>query len=453
MMKKLIIFLIVLLFFPLSGRAAGQVKVAVASGAISSSGTGTADFTISGFGTPKACIILLSFDTTDDTAISVQNRASIGFSDFTNHRSITHQAEDASARVDSDARKSATKAYVILDIAGVVDIDGTASTITDGVQLTNTTNTSASAVFATVIMFNGSDLQVSLDSVTINSTVGLTTVTTTGIPQDLVFFIGTDIAGEDSSSTAINNSFGVVDISNDQATIVNRSMGWCSDHNNNVGSPFSVIRNDRALTMITEAGVLDWGIELTSATTTSYTVTTRDVTPGNGMEVYALALDLDDRGSKIGSVDSPTSGATWTPSVSLGFTPQHVGLGVTQAQVEGTIEDDADAGSMGISSNTGTGEETFHGWYSDDGGATTDTANNFRSRVIDFRNDDTSVIVQDHSHSSFDSGGWTYTINTENETIARKWFYWAIEVASAPPATNPRAIIIGELMEWKGVKW
>ena len=443
-MKKLAIFLLALLFLPLSAKAAGQIKVAVVSGAISSSGTGTADFTKSGFGTPKACIILLSFDTTDDTAIAVQGRASIGFSDFTNHRSITHQDEDGSAKVDADARKSATKAYVILDVGGAVDIDGTASTITDGVRLTNTTNASTTAVFAIVIMFGGTDLQVSLDSVNVNSTVGLTTVTTTGIEQDLIFFIGTDISGEDSSSTAINNSLGVVDVSNDQATIVNRCIGWAVDHNNTVGSPFSVIRNNRALTMITEAGALDWGIELTSATATSYTITTRDVSPGNGMEVYALALNLDDRGSKIGSVDSPTSGATWTPSVALGFTPQYVGLGVTQAQVEGTIQvDTVDAGSLGISSNTGTGEETFHGWYDDDGSTSADTANNFRSRVLDLRNDDTSVVIQDQSHSSFNSGDWTYTINTENETIARKWFYWAVEEASPPPLANPRAVIIG----------
>lgn len=424
---------------------AGQVKVAVVSGAISSSGTGTADFTKSGFGTPKACIVLLSFDTADDTVVAAESTESIGFSDFTNHRCITHQDEDGAAKVDSDARKSATKTYVLLDIPNAaVDIDGTASTIADGVRLTNTTNISASAVFATVIMFSGTDLQVSLDSVALGNGVDLTTVVTTSIPQDLVFFIGTDISGEDSSSSGINNSFGLADISNDQATIVNRCMGWASDHNNTVGSPASVIRNDRCLKMLTETAGDDWGLELTAATTTSYTVTTRDISPGASMEVYALALNLDDRGSKIGSVDSPTSGATWTPSVALGFTPQYVGLGVTHAEVEGTIESDADAGGLGISSNTGAGEETFHGWYNDDGGPNADTANNFRSRVLDLRNDDTSVIVHDHSHLSFDASGWTYTINTENEAIARKWFYWAIEEASA--ATNVNADVVNMLL-------
>ncbi len=410
---------------------AGQVKVAVVSGPISSGGAGTADFTKPGFGTAKACKIFLSFDTADDANVAAQGKASVGFSDFTNHRCITHQDEDGSAKVDSDARKSATKAYVVLDVVGAVDIDGTASAITDGVRLTNTANVSASPVFATVVMYGGADLQVSLDSVILGNGIDLPTVVTTGIPQDLVFFIGTDISGEDSSSTAINNSFGVVDISDDQATIVNRCMGWTSDHNNNVGAPSSIIRNDRCLKVLTEAGGDDWGLELTAATATSYTVTTRDVSPGAGMEVYALALNLGDRGSKVGSVDSPVSGASWTPPVALGFIPQYVGLGVTHAQVEGTIEADADAGGLGISSNTGPGEETFHGWYDDDGGANTDTANNFRSRVLDFRNDDTSVIVHDHSHSSFQLGDWTYTVNTENEVTARKWFYWAIEEASA----------------------
>ena len=422
---------------------AGQVKVAVVSGAISSSGIGTADFTKPGFGTPKACIVLLSFDAVDDTGVSAEGKASIGFSDFTNHRCITHQDENGSAKVDSDDRKSATKAYVLLDIAAVVDIDGTASTIAEGVRLTNTTNVSASAVFATIIMFGGADLQVSLDSVTLGNGTDLTTVVTTGIPQDLVFFIGADISGEDSSSSGINNSFGVADISNDQATIVNRCMGWASDHNNNVGSPACIVRNDRCLKVLTEAAGDDWGVELTAATATSYTVTTRDISPRAGMEVYALALDVDDRGSKIGSVDSPTAGATWTPAVALGFMPQYVGLGLTHAQVEGTIEADEDTGGLGISSNTGTGEETFHGWYNEDASAAANTNNNFRSRVIDFRNDDVTVLVHDHSHSSFNNGNWTYTINTENEITARKWFYWAIEELSAGVDELGEATAIG----------
>ncbi|KKL87449.1 hypothetical protein LCGC14_1934560, partial [marine sediment metagenome] len=80
--------------------------------------------------------------------------------------------------------------------------------------------------------------------------------------------------------------------------------------------------------MLTEVGANDWALEVTALehTTDTWTVTTRDTGSGAGMEVYSLALDLDDRKAKVGSVNGPVAGSTWTPSVSLGFTPQYVGL-------------------------------------------------------------------------------------------------------------------------------
>lgn len=417
---------------------AGDVTVAVVSGQLSTTAGGQLDLTKAGFGTPKACIVLVSFDAADDTSVAAEGKVSIGFSDFTVNadRCITHQDEDNSAKVDCDAAKFSNRAYVVLDTGGAIDVTGVAQTITDGVRLKNTAGEApASAIFATVIMFGGADLQVSLDRIATPNGVGNTTVVTTNIVQDLVFFIGTDITAEGSANTGINNSFGVASISSDQATFVNRCIGWASDHNNTAGSPSAIIHNDQCLGILTEAGAEDWGLEVTAATTTSYTVTERVASSGANMEVYALALDLDDRGSKVGSVDGPISGASWTPSVALGFTPQYVGLGLTQLASENTADTTNDAGSHGISSNTGAGEETCHSWYNEDGAATTNTNNLFRSRVIDFRDDNVTTVLQDHSHSSFNNGGWTYTINAENEFTARKWFYWAIEEAAAASPT------------------
>lgn len=430
---------------------AGDVTVAVVSAALSTTDGGTTDFTKADFGTPKACMVLVSFDAVDDANVADEEKASTGFSDFTNHRSISHQSEHASAKSDTNKLKSATKAYVVLDVAGAVDFSGTASTITDGVRLTHTTGESpASAVFATVVMFGGADLQVSVDSIALTNTLNSTTLTTTSIDQDIVFFIGLDDNAEDNASNNVVSGFGAAHIdTSDHTTFVNRSMSWSEKHNANSARVYALVANDRCLGLVEDDGSVLWGIELTAATTTSYTITVRDVVPGNDMEVYALALDLDDRGSKIGSVDSPTSGATWTPSVTLGFTPQYVGLALTHAQAEGTVEGDADARGLGISSNTGSGEETCHSWYSEDAAATMNTANLFRSRAIDFRDDVQTTVIQDHSHSSFDSGGWTYTINTENETTARKWFYWAIEEAAVAGAANPLA---GSLAS-TGVGW
>ena len=410
---------------------AGDVKVAVVSAALSTSGTGTTDFTKASFGTPKACIVLLTFDDADNTSVAGEGRYSIGFTDFTLNKCVGHQDEDASASVDCDVFKASDKCYVMLGIGGSPRIDGSASTITDGVRLTNTTNIGGDAPFATVIMFGGADLAVSLDVVIPPNSVGGTVVTTTSIDQDLVFFITSKTGVEDAGNSGIDISFGVAHIdTSDHATFVNRAMGWASDQSNSNGSPALTVRNDRCLKILLENGTANFGEELTAATSTSYTLTERDATSGNNKGIYARALDLDNRKSQIVRVDGPTSGATWDPTVSLAFTPQYVGLGLTHAQSENAVEADADAGGAGISSVSGSGEETCHSFYNEDAAATTNTNNLFRSRAIDLRSHDVATVVQDHSFLSFDSTGWTYTINTENEAIARKWFYWAIEEAA-----------------------
>ena len=326
-----------------------------------------------------------------------------------------------------------------------VNFSGTASIITDGVRLTHATGEVSLGEFTTVIMFGGADLAVDLRSSAINSSQdGTASITHSGFTDGndkLIFFIGSDISGEDSASTGINNSFGVCHATGSDSggwTLVQRCFGFSSDHGNASGRPQSIMSTDRVLDILTEVGGQDWGLEVTALSNSggTWTVTTRDNGSGAGMEVYSLALDLDDRSAKVGSVDSPTSGATWVPSVSLGFTPQYVGLGVNDLPTEDTINTTSNASPLGISSNTGSGEETCHSWYNHSA-AITDTNNLFRSRAIDLRNSNVSTVVQDHSHSSFDSGGWTYTINTENETSAKKWFYWTIEEAAAvgPPPT------------------
>jgi hypothetical protein len=426
---------------------AGDVKIAVVGRALAESSTGTADFTKVGFGTPEACIIIATLDITNDTSVFDESIASIGFSDFTSDYCIAHQDDNSSSKVDCDAYKSNTYSYYLFLASGTVRKRGTASAITDGVRLTNSLGTFVS--FATVIMFGGADLAVSLQSSAINSSAdGTATISHSGFTDGndkLIFFIGSDISGEDSASSGINNSFGVCHATGSDGggwTFSQRSIGWASDHNATEGAPHAEITNDRVLNIITEAGGEDWGLEVTDLehTTDTWEVTTRDNGAGAGMEVYSLALDLSDRSAAVFDTTLPTSGATWSPSLSLSFIPQYVGLGLTglstisDRSVGGTIASDATAGPMGISSNAGSGEETCHSFYNAYNTVTTDTANLFRSRVIDFRDDDTATVEQDHSHLSFDSGGFTTTINTVNGS-ADIIMGWAIETNEKPSET------------------
>ncbi|KKL20217.1 hypothetical protein LCGC14_2457670, partial [marine sediment metagenome] len=309
-------------------------------------------------------------------------------------------------------------------------------------------------------LYGGADLAVDLRRSAINSTQnGTATIAHSGFTDGndkLIFFIGTDIATEDSAGTGINNSFGVCHATGSDAggwTFVQRSVSWSSDHNNVAGSPASRMTTSRVLDILTETGGADWQLEVTALdhSPAEWTVTTRQTGAGAGMEVYSLALDIDDRSGKVFSVDGPTSGATWVVT-GIGFTPQYVGLVLTAHTLEVDIRTDAQAGAHGISSNTGSGEETCHSWYNEDAALDTVTNNLFRSRVIDFRDDDVTTVIQDHSHLSFDSDGFTTTINAENETTARKFFGWAIEkAAAAGPITlglaseTDAALVLGRL--------
>lgn len=420
---------------------AGDVTVAVVSAQMNTGATATTDFTKTGFGAPKACIVIVGNDNHDGTTVDADSKVSIGFSDFTNNFCVSHQDEDASTKVDCNAVKSNTDCYRIMDDSGTLAGAGTATIVTDGVRLTND-DAFDIAVYATVIMFGGADQAIDLRSTGVNFTKdGTATITHAGLTDGndkLIFFIGTDISAEDSASTGINNSFGVCHVSGSDAgghTFTQRCMGWASDHNNADGSPSSIISTDRVLDIITETGGQDWGLEVTAFSSSggTITVTTRDNGSGAGMEVYSLILDLDNRKASVFSVDSPISGATWVVT-GFGFIPQYVGLGLTHLTAEDSIATDTNAGGHGISSNTGSGGETCHTWYNEDAEPATDTKSLFRSRVIDFRDDAGTTVIQDHSHLSFDSDGFTTTINTENETVAKKCMGWAIEEVAAAGA-------------------
>ena len=99
------------------------------------------NFTKSGFGTPKACIVLITDEPPSSESIATKDRVSIYFSDFKNQR------------------------YAMMN-QGNVGYSGVVSPIVDGVRLTPAKGSKPSTdELATVIMFGGSDLDISLDVV------------------------------------------------------------------------------------------------------------------------------------------------------------------------------------------------------------------------------------------------------------------------------------------------
>lgn len=426
---------------------AGDCKIDVVSGAINTGASATTDFTITGFGTPVACIIKITFDTTDGSTSDAEYRYSLGFSDFTNHRSISGQTEDASANEDANHARSATLAYRLLDVAGSAVGSGTASAITDGVRLTNGDAFTAAA-FVTVTLIGGADVSALVGTVTANATENLTTVVTTSIDQDIVFFVG-NMTNSTSIQSNVIGSYGVATTGREAGqSIANKSLSWSVDQNGSVGDPFGHVNSNRCLSLSNpsgSAGSISWGIELTAADATTFTVTSRDGAPGSGQDSYYLAIALDPTGTRlksaIGSIDSPVASGNWSKG-SIGFKPQYVELGITQVIAEDTSYGNGTVGSIGWSS-VGVTAEAAHSVYDEDGSATINANNCFRSQAIYQFDNDGSTIAYDLSFSSFDAGGWTYSQVGTPSTTASKWIWVAIEeaptgadIARDPPAGN-----------------
>jgi hypothetical protein len=130
--------------------------------------------------------------------------------------------------------------------------------------------------------------------------------------------------------------------------------------------------------------------------------------------------------SEIGSIDSPTASGNWSKT-GLPFKPQYVGLAVNNIDAESTIKGDGQAGALGMSHNTGSGEEACLSWYDEDGTASVNSNSMFKSQAILLQDDGVTGDTYDLSHSSFDDDGWTYSqVGTPSGT-ASKWIYWAIE--------------------------
>ncbi|KKK48604.1 hypothetical protein LCGC14_3143450, partial [marine sediment metagenome] len=187
-----------------------------------------------------------------------------------------------------------------LDMAGQIDLNN------------NNIIAGGTAAFVTAVLLGGADLNFSLNSTVIASAQnGTATIAHSGFTDGndkLIFFIGTDISAEDSANSGINNSFGVCHVTGSDGggyAFVQRCMGWASDHGNNDGSPSAILSTEHVLDIVTETGTEDWALEVTafSSSSNTITVTTRDAGAGANMEVYSLALDLDDRSAAVGSTD------------------------------------------------------------------------------------------------------------------------------------------------------
>lgn len=289
--------------------------------------TGNQDYTITGFGTPVAVMIIGSSNTSFDTKQADAN-TSIGFSDGTNSRATTAGYEDNVGT--SDARRMAVDAvYVRNRPTAPQTVDAVAefvSFITNGVRL-NWTTVPPTVRKITVILFGGTGVTARVGDFTPSGSVG-GTVAISSLPArpEVVFFISNDktfdAVGAITNAVVGIGSFGIA--TNNNGSFKNASISISHDHFADTARAGTVIYNNRCCCNVdARTAQVNFAGEMTAQTSSSFTITTR---VNNAIdEVGYLSLNLNGDSFDIVNqlfTNSVTT-QTWPTGGGLAFAPKY----------------------------------------------------------------------------------------------------------------------------------
>lgn len=337
--------------------------------------TGTQDFTISGIGTPKGCIILVGGNDDDEVdAASVQ--CSIGFSDGTDHACIGWASEDNLA----DGNTSRVWSFAAcVDLpnyngSGPVVVSRSATMITDGVRLDfNVVDGIAHSI--TVIFICGPDASCKVGKFNMADHTGSPNqtldVTGHGFDPNLVFFGGCfAIAGLNESAsnytTSATYSLGIGCL-DDASTVRTLLTSWSHRDTRASGQPSFYSESGTqgaiftsfvgaATGALTKVGT----VNLDAFITDGFRV--KDVPGADPPAIVYLAINLNGVSVNTAVWDSPTSDT----QVNVAFTtkPGSVFLMGTSADALGDKTDTQQSGnSFGFASQYEQGSMSF--WEED----------------------------------------------------------------------------------------
>lgn len=413
-----------------------EVKVRMVRAGLNTS-TGTQNFTVSGFGTPKAALVYV---TRAVTAGTLANDAvlGIGITDGTNSYCVASFAEDATSTTNTN-RTRATILIQTTDSGDAVEFAADFNAwVTDGLQI-NITTAPAGAYLLTVVLFGGDSLQAHATQVDTTATLNGTT-TVSGLafePDQLIALCGAGgFTGAVNSN--IRMSWGFAD---NGGSIVQGSwniawrdgrptgvaVGWPSD------SYVIRLMNATASGTPDESGPAN---EVTAFNSDGYDLTTRL----NGVANNLAILELNYGGLRhwVGRVNTPTS-ATNQSVEDPGWEPQAV-MSIS-SQTSGTLDassSDDTAGTGGIGFADGTNESASA--FSNDDGASTQNCESYTNDFAVATVDGTGQFVTG-SFNGFDSLGFDIDYTSVITSTATHVWWLAVEKSrfALPPFRPARA--------------
>lgn len=364
-------------------------SAAVVAGALPTSGS--QDFTVSGFGTPTACLVIANAASSGTNPGNGAN-FSVGFSDFTTSVALQVVSEH-NAKPSNTARNQYTGRIVHVgsNVYTVAAKDG-------GVTITLSSGSPSAAFYATVVLFKGTT-NVTVGRFGMGTSTSAQTVNV-GFRADLVFLatIGSPIGGNGTQVHSIL-SFGAAHI--DADSNVSQGMVCAFDKNAQTGANCGVYMTDSYAVGQYYENWISWGAAV-GASASGFTLDAN--TSAASDDVYYLALELADPDDAfVDFVDSATT-ATTKEYTGTGFTPQALILG--QTWTEGAMYIAAMSGGISIGAADGTREQSL-GYSARDEADPTETESFQGAGIVRIRRYPSEGDREVASLDSFGSNGWT----------------------------------------------
>lgn len=279
----------------------------------------TQNYTVSGFGTPQAAIIL--YCSGGNQSWSNNANLGMGFWDGTNSTCVTGGWEDNGSPGSFDSQHATSDSEVLWVIWNGTSINHRKATVsgttTDGITLSFTGTSPASVrPYVTVILLkglNGVQCGFRVASKTVDAT---TQTTTTGMTPKLVITASrrSDTVDGSSSDFSVHWGFAAGTGATDQFVV-----GWRNKDTDPTDCNGQVKSGWCATSDLSTSGGMPAGFEMTTMTSGSFTTTTRGAVPGFSTHAY-LALDFDESVAGWSSA-TPTTSTNWDP-YAASFTPQ-----------------------------------------------------------------------------------------------------------------------------------
>lgn len=381
-----------------------SAKVNIKCVRVAANGGGNQDITLTGFGTPKAALFIVTNATADDNATD-SCTMSIGATDGT--REWCYYMRDLDGAATTTTIRGASNARLIklrTTVPGNLGEAHFVSWITDGVRI-NWDVTAGSAYLITVVLFGGTDLSAYANQNNLEDTV----INTVGFEANVVLCAsnGETATGESTTSAAQMN-FGVA--TNQASTVVNKGLFWQA-RDNVATTEISAYAASAKCTGRLGATAVSTQVNLETFTASGFTVNSDGGASTDSFGYLALKT-----GAKVNAqlIATPTATGAWNVT-GVGFKPQCVILPFSKCT-------DVDTRYSGLGSeNFCMGvmdgiREYANDISSEDNVADTNSWSKLDNKAMDTYLANGTSQLFDFQFSSFGTDGFTVTVLAQDGT-------------------------------------